>query len=139
VVVAPSLDAEATVKQFRTRHSIEYPQLCDADATAKAYAVNSYPFLFLVGKDRKVLWKANFEDEKLEELIVAALKAPEPESKTATPAAGAAGGLTVYLMKDGTKVKAQKTMDAGDEYSIKDENGKFRTIKKADVSEVKTE
>ena len=141
MVVGPSLDAEATVRQFKTKHSLEHALLSDADASAKAYLVDSYPFLFLVGKDRKVLWRANFEDDKLEGLIVQALKAAEPEAaaKTGGATAPAAGGLTVYVMKDGTKVKAQKSMDAGDEYSIKDEFGKFRTIKKSDVSDVQKE
>jgi hypothetical protein len=132
VVVAPSLDAEDTVRKFKAKHKIEYPLLAGAESSATAYQVQSYPFMVLVGKDRKVLWRANFEDAQLEGLIREALKAKDPD---ADKAAAAPAALTVFVMKDGTKIKAQKVMDAGEEYSIKDENGKFLTVKKADITE----
>lgn len=138
MIVGPSLDAEATVKQFKAKHNIDYPLLAEARLSATAYRVTGYPFLVLVGKDRKVLWCANFEDDKLQGLIAEALKAPDPDEGKAAPNAAGGGDakLTVYVLKDGTRVKAQKVVDAGEEYSIKDENGKFRTIKKTDVAEV---
>jgi hypothetical protein len=137
VVVAPSLDAEAKVRLFKAKHKIEYPLLAGANASANSYLVPSYPFLTLIGKDRKVIWRANFKDAKLEDAIVAALKAPTPEGAKA-PAAGGGGegSVPVYVLKDGTRINAVKVMDAGEEYSIKDENGKFRAVKKTDVSEI---
>ncbi len=74
VVVAPSLDAEAIVKKFKEKHTIEeYALLSDAQATAAAFGVQAYPTLFLVGKDRKVLWKGHFENEEMIKALEAAL------------------------------------------------------------------
>jgi WD40 repeat protein len=42
-------------------------------------------------------------------------------------------GVVFYVLKDGNKIGAVQTVDAGDEMTIKDEAGKFHTIKKADI------
>jgi hypothetical protein len=74
-MVAPSLDAEAEVKAFKEKYSIEeYALLSDARATAKAFEVSGYPMIFLVGKDGKVLWKGHHvADTTLTEAIEKAL------------------------------------------------------------------
>jgi len=73
-VVAPSLDAEARVKQFKEKHSItEYALLSDARATAQAFGVKGYPTMFLVGTDGKVLWKGHFKDDALVKAVETAL------------------------------------------------------------------
>jgi parallel beta-helix repeat protein len=60
---------------------------------------------------------------------------PATTTKPAEPAVPA--GTTVYILKDGKRIVAQKVVDAGDELSIKDELGKFIMIKKSDIEEVK--
>jgi hypothetical protein len=71
VVVAPSLDAEATVKAFRDRHNVEYPMLTSARESAMAYGISGYPTMVLVGKDNRVKWVGHHENaefiRKLEE------------------------------------------------------------------------
>lgn len=78
VVVGPSLDAEATVQRYKTAHALNYPLLANASALARAYDVRTFPFLILVGKDGKVLWRSNFKDETLNAAIESALKAKTP-------------------------------------------------------------
>jgi peroxiredoxin len=74
VVVAPSLDAEDQVKQFKEKHDItEYALLSDARATAQAYGAKAFPTMFLVGTDGKVLWKGHFKDDALVKAIETAL------------------------------------------------------------------
>jgi hypothetical protein len=144
VIVGPALEAEAQVRSFKAKHKIEFPLLSDAQAAAKSYLVTGYPMMFVVGKDRKIVWQGHFKDAKFEPAIEAALKAAaptadakadaKPEAKE-TPAA--APNLTVYVLKNGTKITAKTVMEAGDEYVIKDENGKMSTVSKDDVIEIK--
>jgi peroxiredoxin len=76
VVVAPSLDAEASVKKFKKRHKIEeLILLSNARPAAKAFGVRAFPTMFLVGKDGKILWKGHFENPKLHKTIEGALSA----------------------------------------------------------------
>ena len=42
-----------------------------------------------------------------------------------------------YTMKDGSILRLLNSVDGGDTYTIKTEDGKFLTIKKADVEEIK--
>lgn len=135
VVVAPSLDAEAEVRTFRAQHKIDYAVLSDAGPAAKSYMVRSYPTMYLVGRDRKVLWQGGHKDNTLIAALEAALKAPAPEP-TGAAAAAAKAPVTVYVLKDGRRIRAQTAIDAGEEYSIKDDAGKFHLIKKSDVAEV---
>ena len=74
-MVAPSLDAEAEVKAFKEKYSIEeYALLSDARATATAFKVRGYPSVFLVGKDGKVIWQGHHvADPTLEPAIEKAL------------------------------------------------------------------
>ena len=44
--------------------------------------------------------------------------------------------LPVYVLKNGTKIKAAMAVDGGDSYTIKDDAGKMHTIKKEDVAEI---
>jgi peroxiredoxin len=78
VVVGPSLDAEATVQRYKTAHALSYPLLSNSSALARAYDVRTFPFLVLVGKDGKVLWRSNFKDETLNTAIESALKSRTP-------------------------------------------------------------
>jgi rRNA maturation protein Nop10 len=140
LIVAPAPEVEAAVKQYKTAKGIEFPMLAGADSTIEAYKISGYPFLVLVGKDRKILWRGNFRNEELEPAIVAALKAPAPDAGKADAKADAKPAETkVFVLKDGTKVIASKVIESPDQYTIKDEFGKFRTIDKSEVKEVKTE
>jgi peroxiredoxin len=73
IVVGVALDAEDAVKKFKDEHSLPYPLLAGAEKTAEAYGVQSYPTLFLVGKDGKIVWKGQMEDDlftkRLEEAV----------------------------------------------------------------------
>ena len=73
VVVAPSLDAEGPVKQFRTRHNVKYAMLTSAGQTAHAYGVDSYPTMVLVGKDNKIKWTGHFENPDFIKILEAEL------------------------------------------------------------------
>ena len=55
---------------------------------------------------------------------------PKPSLPQPPPAS-----VTVYVLKDGRKIVAYKVLDAGDELSVKDENGKFVLIKKAEIQQ----
>jgi hypothetical protein len=129
VVVAPSVDAPMEVLDFKKRNQVAYPLLCVPAHVVEAYRVKSTPMIFLLGKDRKVVWKGHYKDRNLEPLIERALKAPVPEEPEVS--------ITVYVLKDGQKIRARTAVDGGDEYVIKDEDGKFVTIKKNEVVEIK--
>lgn len=73
VVVAPSLDAEQKVRDYKTKHGIEYPLLADARKTAGAYGVTGYPTIVLVDKDDKVVWTGHHPVPELNKAIEAAL------------------------------------------------------------------
>ena len=73
--MAPTPEAEGAAKQFKTKHSIDYPVLAGAEKACKAYAVRGYPAMFLVSKDGKVLWAGHFENAGLFKAIDAAIGA----------------------------------------------------------------
>ena len=82
MLVAPSLDAEDKVKQFKEKQKIEeYILVADTRATAMAFGVESYPMMFLIGKDGKVAWKGEFENADMHKAIEAALAAKAPDAK----------------------------------------------------------
>jgi thiol-disulfide isomerase/thioredoxin len=63
IVVGVALDAEEAVKKFKAEHELTYALLAGGEKTAEAYGVQSYPTLFLVGKDGKIVWKGQMEDD----------------------------------------------------------------------------
>ncbi len=63
--MGPSLDAKEAVTRFKKKHSLTFPLLTEARATAAGFGVKAYPTMFLVGKDGKVKWKGHFKDEAL--------------------------------------------------------------------------
>jgi len=82
LLIAPSLDAEEKVKQFKEKQKIEeYILVADSRATATSFGVESYPMMFLIGKDGKVAWKGEFENAALHQAIEAALAAKAPDAK----------------------------------------------------------
>lgn len=142
--MGPALDAEAQVRAYKAKNKIDFPLLSDADPASKAYLVPGYPMMYVVGKDRKIVWRGHSKDDKLEPAIEAALKAEGGDEGKAKEGAAKdaakdapAPALPVYKLKDGTEIKAKTVMDAGDEYVIKDDKGKFTTVKKDDVVEIK--
>jgi peroxiredoxin len=89
VVIAPSQDAEAQVKKFKARKQIEeYVLVADTQATAASYGVDSFPTLFVVGKDGKVLWKSQSMGPVMSQAIEAALAAKAPATKSDPAKAG---------------------------------------------------
>lgn len=63
---------------------------------------------------------------------------------TAAPATDTAEGAPrkdvrckIYVLKDGTELKAYMTMKMGDQIAIRDEAGEMRTVNAADVKEVR--
>jgi len=67
--------------------------------------------------------------------ITEVLGAPAPpETKK-----GESTGKKVFILKDGTKIIAVKVVDAGDEYSVKKEDGKFQTIPKESIEKITDE
>ena len=62
MVVGPSQDAEASVKKFKEKHEITYPLIASCKALAKAYGVELYPTIFVVGIDGKILFKGDVEE-----------------------------------------------------------------------------
>lgn len=136
MVVAPSLDAEGQVKGLVKKHGIDYPVLSDAEASAKAYQVRGFPMMYVIGRDGKIVWKGHFKDAKFIPAIEEALKAGAPEPAAKAEGAKAAAPSEVYVLNDGRRIKAVKVVEAGEEYSIKDDAGKFQTVKKSDVKEI---
>lgn len=140
MIVGPALDAEAQVRAYKAKHQIKFPLLAGAEPAAKAYLVSGFPMMYVVGKDRKIVWAGHFKNASLEPAIEEALKAPAPDGAKPGGAAAKdapAASLPVYVLKDGRKIAAKTVMEAGDEYLIRDENGKMTTVKKDDVVEIK--
>jgi len=73
LVLGLSTDSLTVVKQMKDKHKLKYPLLTDAKASEKAWKVEFFPSLFLIGKDGKVAWKGDVTDKKLPEIIEAAL------------------------------------------------------------------
>lgn len=60
MVVAPSLDAEATVKAFKSKHRMDdVAFLSDARPSARAYGVSGYPTAFVVDKSGNIAWRGH--------------------------------------------------------------------------------
>lgn len=87
---------------------------------------------------------AGFGDAKTPRNAPPPTSTPPPNStKTVVPATGtepkaepaAAGSVTVYVMKDGRRVRSVKSVDAGDVLTVKNESGKFETLQKSDIKE----
>jgi hypothetical protein len=82
VVIAPSLDAEVSVKAFKTKKKIEeFTLVAGGHQAANAYGVESYPTIFVVGKDGKVAWKGENLNAAATQAIEAALAAKAPPPK----------------------------------------------------------
>ena len=75
VVVGPSQDAEASVKKTKEKHGIGYPLIASCGAIAKAYGVELYPTVFIVGKDGKILFKGDVDEPGCIKAIEKALEA----------------------------------------------------------------
>ena len=73
VVIGPSLDAEEAVEAIRKDKGVSYLMVSEAEATADKWGVSMFPFIFLVGKDGKVLWKGWEKDENLIKALEQAL------------------------------------------------------------------
>ncbi|HYG74332.1 MAG TPA: hypothetical protein VEK08_04940 [Planctomycetota bacterium] len=56
------------------------------------------------------------------------------EAAKAAPAT--AGGARTYHLNDGTKVETTQTIETEDSYTVKDSNGKIRTLKKSDIKKI---
>jgi hypothetical protein len=54
-----------------------------------------------------------------------------PDSDSASPP-----GFDVYVLKDGRRIAGKTVMDAGDEFLVKDSDGKLHTVAKSDLTEV---
>lgn len=76
VVLAPSLDAEDSVKAFKEKHKWgdEVAVLSEARPAAKAYGVKGYPTAFVVGKDGKVVFRGHPMAKDFEKAVEDALK-----------------------------------------------------------------
>jgi thiol-disulfide isomerase/thioredoxin len=74
IVIGPSLDEAPTVQKFRELHGGSYPFLAGALNMAKAFKITGFPTMVLIGKNGRVLWRANFKDETLAPAIEAALR-----------------------------------------------------------------
>lgn len=73
LVLGLSTDSLNVVKQSKEKYKLKYPLLSDAKPSEKAWGVEFFPSLFLVGKDGKVIWKGDASDKKLPTIIEAAL------------------------------------------------------------------
>lgn len=73
LVLGLSTDSLTVVKQTKEKHKLKYPLLTEAKPSEKAWKVEFFPSLFLVGKDGKVAWKGDVSDKKLPAIIEAAL------------------------------------------------------------------
>jgi parallel beta-helix repeat protein len=63
-------------------------------------------------------------------------KAADPATDTVPKAEPAPpSSVTVYVMKDGRRVRSVKSVDAGDALTVKSESGKFETLQKSDIKE----
>jgi hypothetical protein len=58
-------------------------------------------------------------------------------SETGTEVPTPAAAYKIYVLRDGTEIKAYTVMKMGEEYAIKDETGQVRTVKVEDVKEIK--
>jgi hypothetical protein len=66
----------------------------------------------------------------------AELTATAKTTTAVAPVKPAAGGNTVYVLKDGRKLVSVNAVDAGDAVTIKTATGKFETINKADIEKI---
>lgn len=73
LILGLSTDPLSVVQQMKEKHKLKYPLLTDAKPSEKAWAVEFFPSLFLIGKDGKVVWKGDVTDKKLPEIIEAEL------------------------------------------------------------------
>lgn len=126
--MAPSLDAEANVLKFRNSHKAEYPMLSDARNMARRYLVRSYPFMYLVGKDSKIIWKGNFHNKEMVQLLEKALAAEGPAKKKVP--------TSVYVLNDGRRLSVVSKMKAGENFILRTTDGKMITVDGKDIKEV---
>jgi len=73
LILGLSTDPLSVVQQMKDKHKLNYPLLSDAKPSEKAWNVEFFPSLFLIGKDGKVAWKGDASDRKLLEIIEAEL------------------------------------------------------------------
>lgn len=59
VIGLDEMDSHKTVNDFVSRHNIDYPVLLNSYSVLKAYQVSSYPTLYLIGRDGKILFHLN--------------------------------------------------------------------------------
>lgn len=73
LILGLSTDPLSVVKLTKDKHNLKYPLLTDSKPSEKAWKIEFFPSLFLVGKDGKVKWKGDAMDKKLPEIIDAEL------------------------------------------------------------------
>ena len=65
--------------------------------------------------------------------IKAGKKKADEAAKAEKKHADAVAKAPLLILKDGTRIRALQTIDGGDEITVKDDSGKFHTIKKVDI------
>ena len=73
--MAPSLDAKEAVEKIKKEKALSFPLLAGAKPSAKAWDVQLFPGIFVVGRDGKLLWKGAEKNEKFHKALEAALAA----------------------------------------------------------------
>ena len=76
VVVSPSLDGEAKVRDFKKRHNVgdEISYLADGRGVARAYGVSRFPTAFIVDKSGTVGYAGHPMNDDFEIAVARALK-----------------------------------------------------------------
>lgn len=71
VVVGASVDPAPAVKAFKLKKGIEYAML--AETKTDPFQQELFPYIFLIGKNGKIIWKGDLDVKEVSEKIEAAL------------------------------------------------------------------
>jgi cytochrome c biogenesis protein CcmG, thiol:disulfide interchange protein DsbE len=156
VLIGMTDQKKAKIEEFVKQNGMPYP-IGTSTTSLNDFGVSTIPVAFVI-KHGEIYWRGNPNDG-LETAIEAALRsnknvvpekvaveAPKPEPKAAVveapktaPAAPSVELLheVVYVMKDGRRIEADQAVESGEEWAVKDKNGKFQMIKKSEVAEMK--
>ena len=74
VVIAPSLDAQAQVKQFKEKQGLNFAVLAEAEPDSTAYQVDGFPTIILVDKKGIIRWRGYEKDAAFYKLVEQVLK-----------------------------------------------------------------
>jgi len=121
----------ADIDKYVREKGVAYQVVTGGDL--KGANVSSIRHGFLFGPDGK-LAVDNPHGKQLEDKIQVLLAGVvKQEKEVASPVEKKKEPSKTVVLKDGTKIAAEKVMDFGDTYSIKSKDGKFSTVQKADV------